>query len=550
MPEPEGHSRPAESSSHQRGRTVGVVSILTVVVAAFGYFREATLAAHFGLSTNMDAYFAAIFVPTIVYMVLIAGTLSPLFIPILLQADDGLASGKLSETFSVVTNVVLVFLAGIVGCAMILARKWLALLFPGFSASTLATAARLVYVIFPAVLFVALAGILTAVLNGFHKFALAAFAPAMSSIAVVVAAVLVRGENAIYIVGVATGIGFLLQFLLLIPATAALGIRYRPVVSFSHPAVRKLLRLGGPLFLYLVTANASAFVERNLASQLAVGAVSTLTYAMRLFTIPSNFLAAPLGIVIYPQFAREALREGRGDLAGQVSRIFRAIIFVFLPVTVWTVLNALPVTRLLFERGQFHFENSLVTSQALSLYSIGILPLAMGGILLRCFYAVEDTATAFYAEVIDLLFYVVAATFMAHRFGIRGLALTRGVSFYLVTGILIFVLWNRKHLLKFDLDLLRFCGLTLLASMAMSGVSWTIWHFLHSAFDAGAMPIRLGITISLLGISVTAFLAVARLLNIREATHLIRTVIQIVVAAPVTVSGENDAVRLAGEDRS
>jgi putative peptidoglycan lipid II flippase len=91
-------------------------------------------------------------------------------------------------------------------------------------------------------------------------------------------------------------------------------------------------------------ANGVLFIERNLASSLAVGAVSTLTYAMRLFAVPSNFMAAPLAIVSYPQFAREAVRDKQGDLRNQVSRILRVVILVFLPVTIWTVLNSLPLT--------------------------------------------------------------------------------------------------------------------------------------------------------------------------------------------------------------
>jgi putative peptidoglycan lipid II flippase len=317
LPEPAVQTRLSQPSDPRRGRTVGIVSALTVGVAVFGYFREAALAARFGLSTTMDAYFAAIFVPTIVYMILIAGTLSPLFIPILLQADESGDRDKLSETFSVVTSFVLLFLIAIVSCAMITAHQWLGLLFPGFTAPTIAVSVRLIYIIFPSVLFVALAGLLTAVLNGFHKFVLAAFAPGVSSITVITAALLARGENAIYIVGIATAVGFLLQLLLLVPATAYLGIRYRPLLRFNHPAIAKLFRVGGPLLLYLMVANGSLFLERNLASQLATGAVSTLTYAMRLFVVPANFLAAPLAIVSYPQFAREAAREKHGDLRGR-----------------------------------------------------------------------------------------------------------------------------------------------------------------------------------------------------------------------------------------
>src|SRR5258707_6357201 len=69
-------------------RAVGIVSVLSVVVAVLGYLREASLAGRFGVSATMDAYFAAVFIPNTLFTVLIAGTLSPIFIPILL-AESG-----------------------------------------------------------------------------------------------------------------------------------------------------------------------------------------------------------------------------------------------------------------------------------------------------------------------------------------------------------------------------------------------------------------------------------------------------------------------------
>jgi putative peptidoglycan lipid II flippase len=134
----------AQTRDSRRARAVGVVSVLTVVVAAFGYLREAVLAARFGVSTTMDAYFGAVFIPTMVYMVLIAGTLSPVFIPILMHEDVTEGRAKLSETFSVITNFVVLLLAGIVCCALLTAHKWLPLLFPGFSAATTAVTTHLI----------------------------------------------------------------------------------------------------------------------------------------------------------------------------------------------------------------------------------------------------------------------------------------------------------------------------------------------------------------------------------------------------------------------
>jgi putative peptidoglycan lipid II flippase len=514
---------------------------LTFGVAFTGYFREAVLAARFGLSATMDAYFAAIFIPTLVYMVLIAGTLSPVFIPILIQHGGDEDCAQLSESFSVVTNAVLLLLSAAVVLGLFTVRKWLPLLFSGFSRTTTDTATHLVYIIFPAVIFVAVAGILTAALNGFHKFALAAAAPALSSLAVILAAVLARGDRAIYIVGFATALGFLLQLIFLLPATARLGIRYRLVLNFRHPAIKKLTRLGVPLLLYLLVANASSFMERNLASQLSAGAVSSITYATRLFAIPANFFAAPLAIVAYPLFVREAVRDNRGDLRNQISRMVRLVCFLFMPLTLWVVMNSLSLIRMFYERGQFHLSDSVVTAQVLMLYGVGILPNAITVILLRCFYAVQDTMTPLWAESIDLAFYIVTALLLTPRFGIAGLAFTRGMTYFLVAGILIFVLSRKQKLLKMDFDLMRFLGRTSIASLAMAAVSWMSLHLMQSAFDSGKTPLRLGIVCVVLTVSASVFLGVARLLKLDEAAHILGTIRQLVpgLGSPISeVQGE------------
>src|SRR5207247_2635865 len=196
-------------------------------------------------------------------------------------SSDVCSSDLVSETFSVVMNFILLVMIAAVTCGVVTAHRWLPLLFRGFDRVTSALAVRLIYIILPAIVFLALTGIFTAVLNAYHKFALAAFAPALSSVAIISAALLVRGERAIYGVGIATTIGFMFQCFLLLPAVARLGVGYRPIFNFRHPAIAQLLRLGGPLLLYLALGIVSLLVERNLASRLSAGAVSAITYAIR-----------------------------------------------------------------------------------------------------------------------------------------------------------------------------------------------------------------------------------------------------------------------------
>ncbi|MGH9512032.1 MAG: murein biosynthesis integral membrane protein MurJ [Terriglobales bacterium] len=513
----------------RHGQTVGIVAILTFLVSVFGYIREATLAARFGVSATMDAYFGAILIPYTVYLILVVGTLSPVLIPILLQEDIN-DREKVSETFSVAANFTLLCMSLIVGLSLLTARRWLPWLFPGFNAATMAMLLRLVYIVFPGVIFLAMAGVFTAALNGFHKFALAAFVPAISSIGVIIAALTARGSRAIYIVGFATAIGFLLQFLFLVPAAGALGIRYRAVLSFRHPAIRKTIRLGGPLFIYLIVANASSIVERNLASRISAGAVSAITYATRLFAVPSNFLAAPLAIVSYPVFAREALKDNFGDLSDRILRTLRFIIVIFLPVTLLVILNALPITRTLYQRGQFHGGDSVLISGLLMLYSIGILPNAIAVILLRCFFAIQDTVTPLIAEGANLAIYTLTAFWLSSHFGIRGLALARGFSFFLVAGVFIFVLSKRRGLLRPDAHVGWLFVKTAVATSVMGLVNWVAWHVLQPSFDSFKTPTRLGLLCAVGTLSVAAFLGVARLLKLREVTTVLKTGLSLIGA--------------------
>ena len=180
--------------------------------------------------------------------------------------------------------------------------------------------------------------------------------------------------------------------------------------------------------------------------------------------------------------------------------------FLFLPITIWVVLNALPVTRLLYERGQFRTQDSVLISRILMLYGIGILPNAIAMILIRGFYAIQDTLTPLVAESINLAFYTITATWLTSRFGIGGLAI----------GL---VLWKRRGLLRVDLDLLRLCAQTAIATIAMAAVSWLSLHLLQSTFDSGKMVLRLCVLGIVLITSATAFLATAHFLRIGEAGH-------------------------------
>jgi peptidoglycan biosynthesis protein MviN/MurJ (putative lipid II flippase) len=145
---------------------------------------------------------------------------------------------------------------------------------------------------------------------------------------------------------------------------------------------------------------------------------------------------------------------------------------------------------------------------------------------------VQYTLTALWADFIDLVFYVITATLLTAHFGLWGLALTRGLTFFLVAAILIYVLSRRHKLLVVDFSLLVFLGRTLLASAGMMVVSRTALHFLQPMFDQARTPLRLGVIGAVMAVSALAFLGIARLLKMDEVTHILDTIRQMIPGIP------------------
>jgi putative peptidoglycan lipid II flippase len=504
------------TAANGRLRAVGWVSFLTLVVALLGYVREGAFAARLAASAEMDAYVAAFFMPNALYLVVITGALAPAFIPIFMEYAER-DREEAWRVFSSVLNLVALTLMVVTAIGMATARWWMPAIFSGFSPHTLELSLRLTYIIFPAMVFLGLAGLVGALLNSLNHFVWPAASPACYSLFVIPVLLLARSNRGIYLVAVATALGLASQLLIQLSAARKLGVRYYPVFEFRSPAVIKLLKLGMPLLFYLLVAYASVVVERNLASRLWPGALSIINYASRIFVLPTNLLAAPLSIVFYPTFAREAARVNYGELREEILKASRAIIFVVLPAAVWMMVHSKPVTRLFYERGQFRLGDSLATAAFLTFYCLGALPTALATILLRGFYSVQDTLSPLEIETGSFVFYVVVAPFLTRQYGLQGLALARALSFLLVTVAMVVVLEKRMSLFARAGRLASHFGKVLVASLAIGIVTWLEFGFFEASFNRQHLPGR-ALIVGLLAISGgIVYLALSYWMRVEEA---------------------------------
>ena len=111
-------------------------------------------------------------------------------------------------------------------------------------------------------------------------------------------------------------LGGVLQAAMQIPALARdrLPAALRPGAgalraAWRAPGRRPLLRRMAPALLGVSVAQISLLINTQIASHVAVGAVSWLTYADRLMEFPTALLGVALGVVLLPQLSAAQARQ-------------------------------------------------------------------------------------------------------------------------------------------------------------------------------------------------------------------------------------------------
>ena len=488
-------------------KSLSILVGATLLSSFLGYARDAALATKFGASTATDAFFAAFFVPDTLYLILVAGSTSAVFIPVFIEYLEK-DREEAWYVASCVFNVSALVLGIVVLVGVLTVRNWIPLLFPGYDESIRALSIELSLLLLPMLLFIGLSNLFTAALNSLEHFTVPALAPVISNV-IVIAAIIFSGYlGGIHGVAVVVPIGMVFQSLVQLPVLVRLGARYRPVLNLWHPALRRVGKLAVPLIAYLAVAYASLVLERMLASTLSTGTVSAFNYAMRLFVLPVRSFGGTIGTVLYPRLSRQAASNDKQALTESLSKAIGVAVFLLLPKSIWLVINSEFLVSLVYGHGRFTPKDVHLTAIILGGYAIGLMPRGITGLLQRGFYALQDTVTPLLIEVFTLVMYVGGATGLTYAFGPVGLASARGLSFIIVVVISVWA-FHRFHQTLVDRKRLLFLfGRYLLAGLFAAAI-WSSPLWLGSKVNLGGIgkqgDILITATCGIVGLAVYVF---------------------------------------------
>jgi putative peptidoglycan lipid II flippase len=261
-------------------------------------------------------------------------------------------------------------------------------------------------IIFPAIFFIGLAALASAILHSFRVFGLPAATPIFFNFAMVACSFgvvyrpILRWAPAGFrtpAVALAVGIliGGVIQFAIQIPALVRRGMNFSPSVSISDPGVRKVARLMGPAFFGMGVYQINLFVDRIFAtsSRMPTGSVTSLYVADRVMQLVLGSYAIAMSTALLPAMSHQ-LASGKWDeMKHTFAFSLRIVSFITIPAAVGLVLLRRPIIQVLFQHGQFGPSSVSLTAHALLFCSLALPAFAGIRLITPMYYSTQDTMT-------------------------------------------------------------------------------------------------------------------------------------------------------------
>jgi putative peptidoglycan lipid II flippase len=531
----------------QRGsiaRSAGIVSLAVMASRVLGLVREMVFAYFFGASKSFanDAFVIAFRIPNLLRDLFAEGALSSAFVTVF---SDYLVTKGEKEAFrlsNLIATALMLILGVLVILGVLFAEPIVRIFAHGFvnEPEKFALTVRLTRILMPFILLVAMAAKAMGILNARDRFAIPALSSSFFNIGSILGGIATAGFitsptfahpiRAIVehptdaIIGMAYGvlIGGFLQFAVQWPSLRKAGFRYRPMLSFTDPGVRRIFKLMGPAVIGAAAVQVNVLINSNFASAVVNpatgvidnGPVSWLNYAFRLMQFPIGVFGVAIATATLPAISRSAALTETSEFRRTLASSIRLAFLLTIPSAVGLAVLGHPIIALIYERGGFKPNDTDHTAAALALYAIGLAGYSAIKILAPAFYALGDARMPMLISLLSIITNFVMNWLLVGVLQERGLALSTSVVALLNFGLLYLIMQRRIHGLEGRKTAIT-VGKILLASLAMGVACWAVNHGI-SRFVGDTFTARLVNVGASVGLGAAIFYFGALLLGVEE----------------------------------
>ncbi len=499
-----------------------IFAIATGLSRIAGLGREIVAASYFGTRGPASAFTIASQIPNLMSNLFAQAALSAAFVPVF---TDLLQQGRKREAFRLASTLFWMILIGL-GALTAVGILMAGTIMPLFTGSTFnhtldQLTAGLAQVLFPVVLLLGLTGLLVGILQSYDEFTIPALAPAIWNLVIVVLLVALHRHfhQSIYAYAVAWLAATVVQFLLVASALRRIDFRLQFSIDWRDPRVRQVFVLMLPVTIGLGIVNLDQLLNSVFGTLVSPQAPRAIDNAFRIYMLPQGVFSVAVATVLFPTLSRQAARGDVGGMRTAVGVGMRQINLLLIPAAALLMVLATPITRLVYQRGEFTAYSTHLVSIALFWFAFS---LPFGGInllLTRTFFAVRRPWIPTGLAGLNMIVDIVVSVALYKPLGIAGLVIGTAAANAVMTALQL-----RRLRAGFNGHIegrqtVMITVRIIVASAVLAAISWAVWTGLDAALGR-SLPGQLVSVGVAIGLGVTAYARMMLVMRVPEAQQI------------------------------
>lgn len=419
-----------------------LVAALTLATKVVAMGKEVLSAAAFGTDDAMDAFLAAFLLPTYALNVL-AVQMNTALVPVFIGVRENEGEAAAQRLFS----GALVLSIGILVGATILLGLLAPVLVPyvcvGFSEEKIQFTIKLFYLLLPTIVLSGLVNNCEAALNAGEKFAVAALAPAIVPLATIGAIWAMAPRWGIHSVVAGLVGGIALNLLIVARSLKRRGLSFTPRWHGMDSSLRRLISQYFPAVAASAMMCSSELIDRSMASLLAPGSVSVLSYGNKLVSLVLTMGTIALGTAVLPYFSKMVAKSDWSGLRHTLKTYIRLIILVTIPIVVLGIILSKPLVEVMFQRGKFSSSDTALVASVQSMLMLQLPFYSLSILFVRMISSLQANRLLVWGTVISVVLNISLNYLLMKVMGIAGIALSTSVVYAVSAAYLGVMLWKK-----------------------------------------------------------------------------------------------------------
>ncbi|WP_164995894.1 murein biosynthesis integral membrane protein MurJ [Miniphocaeibacter massiliensis] len=498
-----------------------IILVISLLSKLMGIIRQSIINFFYGQTEVTDAYNIA-YRTALLSTFVINTTINLVLIPIMSKVKEKEGIKNKDKYFSKILNYVVIIDILLTILVIIFAPILVKIRAVGFTGEQFDLTVRMVRIIAPSVVFLGVVSCVGAYLHSNYSFGPFAAVGIINNLAFFIFLYIFGENSSIELVAWITTIGAILQAIFLILFMFKYKFKYSIELNYKDNHIKETFILLIPMIMNEMIAQISIIFNDTIGSTLKAGRISVLNTSYNLFGSILNLFVATIATVVYPTLS-EAFNSKDFELIKKyIKNGINTMLLFLVPATIGIIVLSEPIVILLFERGEFTRENTVLTQTALICYAIGMVANGIKIYLNKVYFSFQDTITPFKNQIITVVLHIAFALILVKQFEYKGLALASSLSAIITCLILILRLKNKIKDIGFK-DLAITFIKVLIASLLMGIVVFITYTGSIKVLGEGTIKLILSTFLSI-GLGMLIYILAIYRLKIEEVNTVIEKI--------------------------